>query len=303
MEEKSGALAPSESTPVSKPLASFPLVAPLLILLVILLVLEAALPGPALAQDFVEYPGHPQTYGDHLLSPTPWVGGPTEVSVSFAGDGTLHDDGIGASQRTARNTLNFTAPSAPTNPQNYDELILLSLYGTRLPLLQQMSASGTSTLTYAFAAPVNDALDLLVADLDQDDFVSIRAYGTGNAAIDMTQFTLFDETDLSRFKNTGTAFSTIIAPTPTTTFSSNEITLSAVDATNYNRSVSVFRSPVGAALERIEITFTGTRNSPDRASGNNASHVYVALATEAPEPGFALGLAFGVGLLGHARRR
>ncbi|MFK7895337.1 MAG: hypothetical protein AB8G23_05855 [Myxococcota bacterium] len=258
--------------------------------------------GTAGAQVFVEYPGHQQTYGDHVISPSPWTGGPTSVTVSFAGDGTLHDDGIGASQRTARNTLNYASPYSAANPQNYDELITISLYGGRLPLLQSMAASGTSTLSYTFATPVNEELDLLVADLDQNDFVEIRAFTSNDIPIDMMTFTLVDETDLSTFKNTGTLFSSIVAPTPITLFSVGEITLSATDDTNYNRSLSVLRSPSGAALARIDVTFSGTRNSPDRASGNNASHVYVALATAAPEPGFATGLLCGIGLVAACRR-
>lgn len=254
------------------------------------------------AQVFVEYPAHPITYGDHTIASSPWAGGPTSVTVSFLGDGTLHADGIGSSQRTARNGLNFTPPYSSTNPQNYDELITLSLYGDRLPLLQQMAASGTSTLSYSFANPVNDALDLLVTDLDQSDAVTIRAFTANSQPVDMTTFSLVDETDLSTFKDTGSVFSAIIAPTPTVTFSASEIALDAVNDTNYNRSLSVLRSPIGAALERIEITFDGTRNSPDRASGGNAAHVYVALATAAPEPGLAVGLACGIALIAGDRR-
>jgi hypothetical protein len=161
--------------------------------------------------------------------------------VRFFADGTLHDDGMGSSQRTARNTLNYTPPysASATNPQNYDELITLSLYGGRLPFPQQMSASGASMPSYTLTNPVHEALDLLVTDLDQSD---------------------------------------------------------AVDDTNYNRSISVLRSPAGVALERIEITFSGTRNSPDRDSGGNASRVYLALATAAPEPGLGVGLVCGIAL-------
>lgn len=264
------------------------------------LVFASLLSGSATAQVFVEYPNHPSTFGDHIIAPSPWAGGPTSVTVSFVGDGTLHEDGMGASQRTARNTLNYTPPYSAANPQNYDELITLSLYGERLPLLQQMSASGTSKLTYDFANPVDDALDLMVADLDQSDAVSVRAFTTNNQPLNMTLFSLVDETDLSTFKNTGTAFSPIIAPLPNTDFSIDAITLEAVDDTNYNRTISVLRSPINSAVERIEISFSGTRNSPDRESGRNASHVYVALATAAPEPGLAVGLACGIALI--ARR-
>lgn len=256
------------------------------------------------AQAFVEYPNHPATHGDHSIAPSTWDGGPTSVVVSFVGDGTLHDDGIGASQRTARNTLTFAPPYSNANPQNYDELITLSLYGERLPLLQQMSASGISTLTYAFADPVNVVLDLLVADLDQNDAVRIRAFTAGNQLLDMNSFSLADETDLSTFKNTGTDFSPIIAPDPFVLFAPNEISLDAVDEENYNRSLSVLRSPAGAAIERIEINFEGTRNSPNRESGRNASHIYVALATAAPEPGFTVGLVVGaVMFVGMSRLR
>ena len=83
-------------------------------LLLLALALGAAA-RPARAQSFVEYPAHPATYGDHTIAAT-WAGGPTSVSLQFFSDeAILHADGNGQSQRTARNTLTYVAPSAPTN--------------------------------------------------------------------------------------------------------------------------------------------------------------------------------------------
>ena len=165
------------------------------------------------AQNFVEYLNQNQTYGDHTLNSS-WVGGPTGVTVSFDSDDvTIHEDGNGLSQRTARNTQNFTGPSDPANPQNYDNLSLISRYGSRLPLIQQMSSSGTSVFSYVFDAPVNDALDLFITDVDNSDFATVRAFNDQGAAMDMTQWTLVDEGDLSLYKDTGTVFSSITAGT------------------------------------------------------------------------------------------
>ncbi len=248
-------------------------------------------------------PGHPASFGDHTIEATTWSGGPTGVVIVFEGDGTLHEDGIGASQRTARNTLVYTPPRGPDHPQNYDALAPRSLYGDRIPLLQQLSANGTSRLRYLFDEPVDVALDLFVTDVDQSDSVVFRAFDAAGTALDMTRFTLASEGDLSSYKDTGTTFSEVVAPIPTTLFASDAITLAAVDDTNYNRSYGVLRSPANAAIGTLEITFSGTRNSPNRASGGNASHVYVALATAAPEPSAATLLAVGSLVHGFRARR
>ena len=257
----------------------------------------------SLGQNFVEYPNQNQTYGDHTLNSS-WVGGPTNVTVTFDSDDlTLHEDGVGSSQRTTRNTQNFVGPSDATNPQNYDNLDLIGVYGSRLPLIQQMSSNGTSTLTYAFDDPVNVSLDLFITDVDNSDFATVRAFDDQNVAIDMQTWTLVDEGDLSVFKDTGTAFSSIVAPTPTTVFQANEISLTAIDDSNYNRSYSILRNPLGQNLSRIEITFTGTQNSPNRANPNTGSHIYTALTTAVPEPSSAM-LLFGFCVVaGTGRRR
>ena len=231
------------------------------------------------AQNFVEYPNQNQTYGDHTLNSN-WVGGPTGIEVSFDADGvTLHEDGDGFSQRTARNTQNFVSPASAANPQNFDNQAVVTPYGSRLPLIQQMSSDGTSVLTYRFDAPVNSPLDLFITDVDSSDFASIAAFNDQNERLDMRQWKLVDEGDLSVFKDTGTAFSSVVAPTPFTVFDVDEIRLTATNNTNYNRSYSILRNPIGQNLSRIEITFTGTRNSPSRANPNTGSHIYTALAT------------------------
>jgi len=239
------------------------------------------------APALLEYPGHPGTYGDHTFTAT-WAGGPVPtVTVEYATDeSVLHNDGNGQSQRTARNTLNFDAPSADTNPQNFDNLALVAQYGIRFPQLQQLAAAGTSTLTYRFPKDVDAGFDLFVNDLDSSDTTTIRAFGTAGAPLDMTTWTLAGVGDLSLYKNTGTEFSDIIAPTPTTVFSSGDIRLTAVDGTNYNRSYSILRAPIGTAVERVEIEFTGVHNSPDRDAGGNGSHVYLLLSTLPDEPDF-----------------
>lgn len=255
------------------------------------------------SQAFVEYGNFANpddAYGSHTR-PASWAGGPSNVSVRLQADGTLlHDDGQGLSQRTARNTLNFTSPSSMDNPQDFDNLNVIDVYGSRLPLLQQMSASGTSTLIYEFAQPVNEGLDLFITDVDSDDSVLFRAFGSGNTPLDMTAWNLLGAGDLSLFKNTGLVFSPVIAPVPVTNFTTGSISLVAVDATNYNRSYSIFRAPASQSIERIEIDFTGTINSPNRVLAGNGSHIYVAIAS-VPEP--ATGLLGAVCLIAVCLRR
>jgi hypothetical protein len=233
-------------------------------------------PPDLAAQNFVEYPNHPRTYGDHVV-PTEWTGGPSEVSLVLETDESiLHADGIGQAQRTARNTQNFVDDGTP---QNFDNLDVIDIYGPRLPLLQQLSANGTTTLTYSFSTAVDQPLDLFIADVDSGDDVTVRAFDSANAPVDMTQWTLIGEGDLSLIKDTGTAMSSIVAPIPTTVFNSDGIRLNIIDTTNYNRSYSILRSPENADLSRIVIEFTGLFTSPSREFGSNGSHVYVALTT------------------------
>ncbi|QDS99705.1 hypothetical protein [Adhaeretor mobilis] len=239
--------------------------------------------SPAVAAPFVEYGNHPASYGDHAIAAT-WSNGPvTSLTVQLETDITvLHADGIGQSQRTARNTLNYVPPSDPDNPQNYDNLQLVAEYGSRLPLLQHLSANGTSSLRYFFGTPITTGFDLFITDVDSSDLARIRAYDADDQLIDMNTWTLAGEGDLSLYKDTGTVFSSITAPTPNTTFSSNRVKLEAVDGTNYNRSYSILRAPSGADVARVSIHFEGVHNSPNREFGGNGSHIYVGL-TRTPE--------------------
>ena len=243
-------------------------------------------------QSFVEYPGHPGTYGDHNVT-TEWVGGPSAVTLSLETDESiLHADGIGQAQRTARNTQTFVDGGSP---QTYDNPDVIDLYGARLPLLQQMSANGVTTLSYHFSTPVNQAVDLFITDVDSGDNVRVRASDSAGDPIDMRQWTLIDEGDLSLIRNTGAAVSTIVAPTPTTLFNANRIRLTAVDDTNYNRSYSILRAPENANLSRIDIEFTGQQTSTSRAQPLNGSHIYVALASASVIPEVLLGDVDGDG--------
>lgn len=231
------------------------------------------------AQSFVEYPGHPATYGDHTINAT-WTGGPTSVVLTFESDESiLHGDGIGQSQRTARNTLTHTPPSDPGNPQDYDALAVISVYGERLPLLQQMSANGTSTLRFDFGEPVATGFDLFVTDVDTADHLVLRAFGPGDMPIDMTTWNLIAEGDLSLYKNTGSGYSDIVAPSPFVHFLPEGVEVDATDGTNYNRSYSIFRAPIGADVAHFELEFTGIQNSANRDQGGTGSHVYVGLST------------------------
>jgi len=232
-----------------------------------------------IAQDFVEYPNHPATYGDHEV-PTEWTGGPSEVTLVLETDPTiLHADGVGQSQRTARNTQNFVDDGAP---QNFDNLNVVNLYGARLPLLQQMSSNGTSTLTYNFSTSINQSVDLFITDVDSGDDVTVRAFDSAGNSIDMSRWTLIDEGDLSLIKNTGSAISDIIAPIPTTVFSNSGIRLTAANNTNFNRSYSILRAPQNVDLGQIVVEFTGMATSTSRSQPLNGSHIYVALATAIP---------------------
>ncbi len=228
-------------------------------------------------QSFVEYPNHPQTYGDHAV-PTQWAGGPSAITLTLETDESiLHADGMGQSQRTARNTQNFVDGGSP---QNFDNLAVVDLYGSRLPLLQQMSSNGTSTLSYLFSTPINERINFFVTDVDSGDDVTVRAFDSAGNPLDMQQWILADEGDLSLIKDTGSAMSSIVAPVPTTVFSSNGIRLTAVNNTNYNRSYSVLRAPANVDIGRIDVEFIGLATSSSRTQPLNGSHVYVALATE-----------------------
>lgn len=236
-------------------------------------------PGVARAQQFVEYPAHPASYGDHAVAAT-WTGGPSTVTVTFLSDeAILHEDGNGQSQRTARNTLNYTPPASPANPQDYDDLRIVAVYGPRLPLLQEMAASGTCTLRYAFATPVTTGFDLFLTDIDTDDAVVVTAWSAGGAPLDLSGWTQRARGDLSVYKNTGTGYSAVVAPDPVVTFGPGSITLTAADGQNYNRSVTILTAPPGAAIGWIDITFTGVQNSASRAEAGTGSHVYVGVST------------------------
>ena len=231
-------------------------------------------------QSFVEYPGHPGTHGDHEVT-TEWTDGPSAVTLTLETDESiLHADGIGQAQRTARNTQNFVDDGSP---QTYDNPAVVDLYGSRLPLLQQMSANGVSTLSYHFSTPVNQAVDLFITDVDSGDIARVRASDSSGNPIDMRQWTLVDEGDLSLIRDTGPEMSTIVAPAPTVLFNANRIRLTAVSDTNYNRSYSILRAPENADLGRIDIEFTGLQTSTSRDQPFNGSHIYVALASVVPE--------------------
>lgn len=244
-----------------------------------LLILALLAAAPARAQSFVEYPSHPATYGDHTV-PATWVGGPSAVTVTFLADETiLHADGNGQSQRTARNTLNFTPPWSPANPQDYDDPRIVGVYGSRLPLLQQMAADGSCTLRYAFTTPVTVGLDLFLTDIDTADSLTVTAFDSGGAPLDLSGWGVRARADLSNFKNTGTGFSSIVAPHPLVTIAPGAITLAAADANNYNRSVTVLAVPAGPAVGRIDVTFRGIQNSASRAEAGTGSHVYLGIST------------------------
>lgn len=239
----------------------------------------------AAAQVFVEYPGHPATYGDHSV-PATWAGGPSAVTVSFLSDpAVLHGDGNGQSQRTARNTLSYSPPSSATNPQDYDDLRIIAAYGSRLPLLQEMAANGTATLRYAFASAITAGFDLFLTDVDTSDSLVVTAWSAGGAPLDMSGWTLRARGDLSLYKNTGAGYSPIVAPNPNLNLTPAALTLTAANDQNYNRSLSIVTAPAGAAIGRIDITFTGIQNSASRADGGTGSHIYVGLCTPAAASG------------------
>ena len=243
------------------------------------------------AQSFIEYPNQQQAYGDHTVN-SAWNDGLSGVTVTFnSDDATMHLDDDGFSQRTARNTQNFEAPAGEDNPQNFDDAFVINNYGSRLPLLQQMSASGTSVLTFSFDSPITDAIDIFVTDVDSSDVASVAAFDANGNALDMRLWSLLAEGDLSNFKDTGTVFSSVVAPTPTTAFSAGEILLTAINGTNYNRSYSILRSSDLQSLSRVEITFAGVQNSASRDSPNTGSHIYIAVSTASavPDPVVLLG--------------
>ena len=236
------------------------------------MIVMSGMSSKLVAQDFVEYPSHGETYGDHNV-PTQWTGGPSAVTLELETDPMIQrTDGMGQAQYTAQRPLTFVDDGSP---QNFDNLDIIDLYGSRLPLLLHFSANGTSTLIYGFANSVNQPVDLFIADVDSGDDVTVRAFDSAGNPIDMSKWTLAGEGDLSLIKNTGAAMSAIVAPVPTTVFSANGIRLTPINNGNFNRSYSILRSPENADLGRIEVEFTGLAT-------NTSAHIYVALATAVP---------------------
>lgn len=224
------------------------------------------------AQDFVVYPNHPLTRGDHIVS-TEWRGGPSQITLELETDPTiLLDEGIQA-QYTAQRGLSFVDDGSP---QNYDNLDLINQYGPHLPLLLFYTSNGTSTLSFNFKTPVSQPLDLFIVDVDAGDTVRVRAFNSLGDPKDMSRWSLIGEGDLSLIKNAGTAFSDIVAPVPTVEFSTNDVLLTPSARGNFNRSYSILRFPKNSGLiSRIEVEFTGL-------STNTSAHTYIALATAAP---------------------
>ena len=260
------------------------------------------------AQSFVRYGDHDASYGSHTLdaADVTWVGGPATVTVNFDSDGSLTADGENTqAQRTARNGLRYTSPSAASNPQSFDNLDVINVYGDQLPLLQQLSGSGVSTLSYAFDAPVAQPLDLFITDVDDEDTVALTALDAAGLNVDVSTWAVVGEGDLSVFKNTGTDFSTTVAPLAVINRgTANLLTLTAADSTNYNRSYTILRTTQGEALSEIRLTFDGDRNTPSRDLPGSGSHIYVALSTAAvPEPMTATWLAAAAMLIAMRRRR
>ena len=237
---------------------------------------EMAGQSPVLGQSFVEYIFHPISFGDHEV-PTDWPDGPSPISVTLDSDETvLHDDGIGQSQRTGE--LDEVYDPDDDGPQGYDNPALINMFGPRLPLLQHNTANGTSTVSYEFSTAVNERVNLILIDIDSGDDVTVRAFDIAGNPVDMLQWTLAAEGDLSLIRNTGTAFSTIVAELPTVTFNTDGIRLWDVNL-NFSRSYSVLRAPGNANLGRIDIEFTGQISSPSRTNLGGSSHIYVGLAT------------------------
>lgn len=127
-------------------------------------------------------------------------------------------------------------------------------------------------MRYQFAAPVATGLNLFLTDVDDDDSVIVRAFAPGGAALDMAAWGLVARGDLSLYKNTGTAFSTCVAPLPTTTFGTAGITFVAADGQGApDRSYAILSPPAGQAVDHIDITFTGHQNSASRADAGTGS--------------------------------
>lgn len=230
-------------------------------------------------QSFVVYPNHAMTLGDHDV-PTQWTEGPAAITLTLETDETiLFADGVGQSQRTAQ--LTETHVSDNDGPQNLDNPNVVGLYGHTLPLLQQNSAHGTSTLSYQFSVAVNQRIDLFLVDVDSGDDVTVRAFDFAGNPVDMLQWTIADEGDLSLIQDTGRKFSTLVAEIPTPVFNTDGIRFSDVSS-NYSRSYSILRAPKNSSLGRIDIEFTGRISSPSRSSLGGSSHIYVGLATAAP---------------------
>ena len=148
-----------------------------------------------------------------------------------------------------------------------------------------MSANGSSVFTYAFDSPIDFSVDLFVTDVDRSDRVTVTAFDGANQLLDMSEWQLISEGDLSTYRDTGGAFSETVAPVPITVIDPGFISLDAFDSNNYNRSYSILRSPPSVDLSRIEIAFVGIQNSPERARPNTGSHIYLALSTVPTLPG------------------
>lgn len=196
-----------------------------------------------------------------------WRQGFPTVNVTFETDESIRfPDSQGGGQRQLIANVDLSpGTQAHDNPEFTD------VYPTTLPTLALIADSGTVELTYHLEYETA-LVDLIIADVDENDLVEIAGYGPGAAPASRVEWTVVAEGDLSRFINaSGRPAAELASPPlwdPTTGQLRSAVTW------NENRSFTVLRP--ASAVNTITVRFTGAIANI-WGPGSWGAHVYVAL--------------------------
>jgi hypothetical protein len=196
-----------------------------------------------------------------------WRQGFPRVNVTFETDESIRfPDSQGGGQRQLIANVDLSpGTQAHDNPEFTD------VYPTTLPTLALIADSGTVELSYHLEYETA-LVDLIIADVDENDLVEITGYGHGAEAASRVEWTVVTEGDLSRFINaSGRPAAEPASPPlwdPTTGQLRSAVTW------NENRSFSVLRP--ASPVDTIKVRFTGAIANVWGPSSWGA-HVYVAL--------------------------
>jgi hypothetical protein len=197
----------------------------------------------------------------------PWRQGFPRVNVTFETDESIRfPDSQGGGQRQLIANVDLS-PGTPA----HDNPDFTDVYPTTLPTLALIADSGTVELTYHLEYETA-LVDLIIADVDENDLVEITGYGPGAESASRVEWTVVAEGDLSRFINaSGRPAAEPASPPlwdPTTGQLRSAVTW------NENRSFTVLRP--ASPVNMITVRFTGAIANL-WGPGYWGAHVYVAL--------------------------